>query len=352
MITPFGLRHIWQVRDLAASCTVFDPAAWGSNPSTDPLHRALRGYVVRNSGTFTYVLRSVDGGVPWRGFVQAEKEQTASAWRVICLAPRIHSCSHAPTVWYHLLLHLCIAAGERHVQRLLACTEQDSPEEQVFRQASFAPYCHDSVWVLSGEPPPECQVSSRVRVARSEDAWGIQRLCTRVKPRPVRQVEGFGEIGSERERPDPPATDAGLVLTDSHQEIRGWATASGVGAVCWLHLVVDPDEREGVAELVRGALSVIPAAKSQVLCAVPDYQGGLAAVLAETGFERAVERSLLVKHTTVQVSESRRKLVPALEKRAGVVPTVPHCPAATLDRVSRSVLWFRQLERNAHWLNW
>jgi hypothetical protein len=39
-----------------------------------------------------------------------------------------------------------------------------------------------------------------------------------------------------------------------------------------------------------------------------------------------------VKHTTVQVKEARRKLVPALEKRAEVAPTVSHSTDSLVRR--------------------
>ena len=329
MITPFGLRHIGQVRDLAASCTVLDPAAVGTSSSGDPLLRALRGYFVRNSGKFTYVLRAVDGSTLWRGFVQAEKEPGASAWRVVCLAPRIPDCPYAPTVWYRLLLHLFIAAGERHVQKLFACVEQDGSEEQILRQANFALYCHDSVWLLSKDSSLRCGPTERVRAARPEDAWGIQRLCTKVAPRPVREAEGLVENGSGGEPPGSLELPGQLVLVGRQADVAGWAAVSHDGSAYWLRLAVSPEERDGAAELVQCALAAIPAAgPRKVLCAVRDYEGGMAAVLDQSGFEPMVERSLLVKQTTVQVSESRRKLVTTLEKRAGVVPTTSRCEAA------------------------
>jgi len=154
----------------------------------------------------------------------------------------------------------------------------------------------------------------------------------KVMPRPVRHAEGLGETGGEREQPESSEIQARLVLTGPHEEILGLATASSVGTNCWLRLVVHPDEREGLTELLQCALARIPTQNSsQILCTVRDYQGGLAAALSQSGFERTVERSLLVKHTTVQVSESRRKLVPALEKRAGVVPTLPQCQVTVAD---------------------
>ena len=336
MITPFGLRHTFLVRDLAASCTVLDPAAPGDSSSANPLHQAMRGYFVRQSGTFTYVLHAVDGGVPWQGFVQARGEPGANAWRVVCLAPKIQDQPHAPTLWYRLLLHLCIAAGEHHIQKLFACVEPDGAEEQVLRQASFAVYCHDSVWLQSGNRPLQCTVAERVRAARAQDQWDIQRLYARVAPRLVREAEGSGENGTGRGPPGLLEAEAEFVLTGRQDEVTGWAAVSSAGSAYWLRLMLSPDEREGEAELVRCALAGIPEKSDRkVLCAVRDYEGGVATVLGQCGFELLVERSLLVKHTTVQVSETRRRVVPSLEKRAGAVPTASQSQAAraVLERV-------------------
>ena len=57
------------------------------------------------------------------------------------------------------------------------------------------------------------------------------------------------------------------------------------------------------------------------------YEGGMQAALEERGFDPIDSYSLLVKHTTVRVKEPRRKLVPALEKRVEVTPTVSRSEA-------------------------
>jgi len=59
-------------------------------------------------------------------------------------------------------------------------------------------------------------------------------------------------------------------------------------------------------------------------CTVREYEAGVQAALEERGFTLTDIYSLLVKHTTVRVREPRRKLVPALEKRAEMTPTISH----------------------------
>jgi hypothetical protein len=81
-------------------------------------------------------------------------------------------------------------------------------------------------------------------------------------------------------------------------------------------------------EMLDHALYVLSNHPTQpVYCSVRDYQGGLQAPLEARGFSLVDTHSLLVKHTTVRVSESPRKLVTSLEQRAGVVPTVSRSEA-------------------------
>ncbi len=260
--------------------------------------------------------------------MQARRAPASSAWKVVCLAPDLDSSADAPTIWYRLLLHLCIAAGERHVQRLHACVQQESVAEEVVRQASFNLYCHDTVWTLARLDQWRGSVSERVRPARPEDAWNIQQLWLRAMPRQVRQAEGIGENGNGRLVLEQARLEqrVAFVLTGADACLLGYAAVWPAGAGSWLRILLDPSAREGVDELVSGVVSALgDAAPGPVYCAVRDYQGGVAGVLQEGGFESAFRRSLLVKHTTVQVHEARRKLVPALEKQAGVAPTVSRC---------------------------
>ena len=327
MITPFGLRHVELVRELEAGCIYLDPGSLLAEPPATPLRTALQGYFLKSSGAFTYVLRAVDRGVLWRGFAQAQAMQTNLAWKVACLAPDLEASADAATIWYRLLLHICIAAGERHVQRLYACVRRDDPAEEVLRQASFSLYCHDRVFTLVPGMSVQRVTSQRVRPARPEDAWGVQRLRFRTTPRPVQQAEELNGTHGERQPFDITCVDGHdrFVLSGQGDELRGFLSVSTIARGFWIGVLIHPDERDGATELLSHALSVLRNATSKpVYCAVREYQSGVLAALEHCGFTSVADRSLLVKHTTVQVREAQRKLVPAIEKRAGVVPMVSH----------------------------
>jgi hypothetical protein len=326
VITPFGLRHIGLLRELQGGSVLLDPkSALLEAPST-PLQAALRGYVLRNSGIFTYVLHAPDDAATWCGFVQAHAFKSGLAWKIACMAPALDSSEDAATIWYRLLLHLCIAGGERHVQRLFACLPQDGPAEEVFRQASFAVYCHEQVFectdnTVKGKP------SGRMRAVQPEDNWHVQRLCHRATPRPVVQVEELSDARKECPQFEMPALDSqqGYVLYGQNGEMAGYLQVAAGPQGSWLRLTVHPDVRDATAEMLDHALAVLSDAPSRPLyCTVREYEGDIQALLEERRFVSVGACSLVAKHTTVHVREPHRKLVPALEKRAGVAHTVSH----------------------------
>jgi len=91
----------------------------------------------------------------------------------------------------------------------------------------------------------------------------------------------------------------------------------------WLRVMTHPEAHEVATEMVDDALGMLSRYPSRpVYCTVRDYQGGMQAPLEERGFSLADTHSLLAKHTTVRIGESRRKLLASLEKRVEPAPTI------------------------------
>lgn len=339
MITPFGLRHIWLMRELQSSSIELDLKSALLEEPTTPLRVALRGYFLKSSaGVFTYVLRASDRTGSFCGFAQARAHRSGLAWKIVHMAPVLDHFEDAATIWYRLLLHLCIAAGERRVQRLFARLPEGSAAEDVFRQASFVTYCHEQVFRRAprqenGETWPgkraAGQLGLRMQPVQPEDSLDVRRLWCRVTPRPVLQAEGSDDPGGSSSLFEPPLSDAeqSYVVRSHGGETWGYVCILPRPRGVWLRLMVQPDAGDSVAEMLGHALVALEDHPRPIYCAVREYEGGMQAALEERGFTPIDTYSLLVKHTTVRVKEPRRKLVPALEKRVEVTPTVSRSEA-------------------------
>jgi len=329
VITPFGLHHIRLVRDLQKASSILDFKSALLELET-PLRIALRGYFLRShSGVFTYVLRAPDHGKSLRGFAQARTQKPRSAWSTVCMAPTLDSSKDAATIWYRLLLHLCIAAGERRVQRLLARLSEGGAAEEVFRQAGFSVYCRERVFqrLSAGEVG---KGSSDMRPLGPTDLVHVQRLLRKSTPRLVLLAEGVSDCaaGSSPLKIPSSETERYYGVFDDKDRMRGTAHVLLGPYGSWLRLMVHPDARESAAEMLDHAVAVLnDYSPRPIYCTVRDYQGGVQAALEERGFTLTETHCLLVKHTTVLVSEPSRKLIPALEKRAEVAPTVSRSEA-------------------------
>jgi hypothetical protein len=384
VITPFGLRHIWLMRELQSSSIQLDLKSALLEEPTTPLRVALRGYFLKSSaGVFTYVLRASDRTGRFFGFAQARAHRSGLAWEIVRMAPVLDHFEDAATIWYRLLLHLCIAAGEWRVQRLFARLPEGSAAEDVFRQASFVAYCHEQVfrreprpkdgetwprpkdgetwprpkdgetwprpkngetwprpkngetWPRqeNGETSPgkraARQLGLRMQAVQPEDSLDLRRLWCRVTPRPVLQAEGSDELGGSSPLFEPPLSDTeqSYVVRSHDGETRGYVCILPRARGVWLRVMVQPDTGDSVAEMLTHALVALQDHARPIYCAVREYEGGMQAALEERGFTPIDTYSLLVKHTTVRVKEPRRKLVPALEKRVEVTPTVSRSEA-------------------------
>jgi hypothetical protein len=330
VIAPFGLRHVGLLRQLQGTCTELDLK--NGLETASPLTAALRGYLLgARAGVHTYVLRTSDHARSQRGFVQARAQRSlvplvecpSPAWRVVTMAPLLDESEDAATIWYRLLLHLCIAAGERGVPRLFACLPERSDAEDVFRQATFVPYCHQQIyWRANGQGIG--QPSSRVRQATSDDGLGVRCLWHKVTPRAVEQAE---EPCSPRAAPG--STEVAVSDVERHFVLRrGGEQPQGCVSVLerprgvCLRVIADADAAGSAAEVLDHGLAAIGDRSRPVFCAVRDYEGGMRGLLEDRGFTDGQTYSLLVKHTTVRVREPLRKLVPALEKGVEVAPSV------------------------------
>lgn len=339
MIKPFGLRHIWLVHQLQNHCAVVDFKSALLDEPVTPLRAALHGYFLKSRlGAFTYVLEAPEHEKKLRGFAQARAHKSGLAWNLVCIAPVLDAQSiparlqaeEAATIWYRLLLHLCIAAGEHRAQHLFAWVPVDSPAEEVFRQAGFAVYCHEQLFCHLSAEAVMGKKSTRVTPLRQDHWFDVQKLYRRITPRLVLQAE---ELNHQRGNSSLCLSyfldaEQGYVWYGHNGEIEGYLhIVSGPRGIC-LRLLTHPGASECAAEMLDHALAILNHNLSRPLyCTVRDFEENIRTVLEERGFALANTYSLLVKHTTVRVKEPIRKLVPVLEKKAEIAPTVSRSEA-------------------------
>lgn len=327
MITPFKLRNIYLLQSLQSDNSVADINYILAEPPT-PLRVALQGYFLgARSGVHTYVLRTADHHSGLHGYVQARARKSSPAWNVTRLAPALDSSEEAATIWYRLLLHLCIVAGEQGIQRLFTRLPAESPAEEVFRQASFSVYAHERVFSRNGTLGLG-KPSVNLHAVDCERQWDIQRLYHRNTPRQVSQVEEAEDLWVDSipsESFQSSLEQQGYAL-HSNGKLQGYLCIVTGTYGAWLRMVMPSETQNVAAEMLDHGLSLLKPGQP-VYCAVREYQGGMQVLLEERGFSLLGVHSLLVKHTTVRVKEPSRNLVRALEKRAEIAPTVSQSEA-------------------------
>jgi hypothetical protein len=283
-----------------------------------PLRAALASYLPFSCiGASTYVLESWEGDEHTLGFVQARRRPGRPEWDVVYLAPSLSRAAQA--VWVNLLNYLCTKAGEQGTQRLFAKLTTAGVEAEAFRQAGFSPYAGEQIFRRDANTLPSSS-PLRVRLQRTTDAWGLQRLYANCVPRPVQQIEG--EVGSEGRLGI--IGGRGYVL-EEQGEIVGYLQVVRGAMGHWLKITVHPQSRDQADGLVRDGLALLGGSLKPIYSSLREYEADIRGALADCGFEPVGERSLWVKHTTVRVREPAQVRRPVLEAKAEPVRSVPNC---------------------------
>ncbi len=295
--------------------------------SYNPLRAALTAYfTVGEMGALTYVVSSSADEGRMEGFIQLRERRARPEADVLFIAPALDD-SVDPGLWYHLLTHVCQQAGGRGVERLFARLPEGGQEVHLFNQVGFGIYTREDLFCLDGgklaavEPLPD----AAIRPYKAEDAIALQQLYTAVAPRLVQQAENV--VGRGRFYPPdiwPVANDRQGCVLEKKDEIVGCLTVRPGRTGHWLYVLLHPQAYEQAGDLLAHGLAALrESPPGPIYCGVREYQGGLRAVLEDAGFALFASRALIVKHTTVRVTEAVRTLVPALDKRAeATTPTI------------------------------
>lgn len=265
---------------------------------------------------YTYV--SVESGQIY-GLVEARPRTSASQWEIT----RLVATSNPPDdVWIDLLSYLCVAAGNKGVQKIFARVDDGSDWLPIFHRVGFYRYAGEQVWLADTPfPAPPPGSLPGLRYALSRDAFPLLQLYSTVTPKNVQHAEGLrARDWDQRAKGSVWTRVAGLGGQSAPGQ--GWVVERDMRMVAWLRLqrladgtqmdvLVHPEYPDLVEPLLRfGAHTAGLLNRGPLYCPVRDYQGGIVGTLELLGFHPKASQSLLVKQTVVHVLQ--RRLMPAL----------------------------------------
>lgn len=309
VIRPFGLRDLFAVRSLQHD------GVW-----LDLFHHLL----LRRSALATAMIAPV----PWvgtglasyvwsparriEGFVQVLKRPGRYEADLLFLAPRLEQLPYGQPAWQKLVTACVAEAGGQGLRRLFANVPAGEDESDLLASLGFMVYSNEDLFVLA-EPRGSASTKpdARLRHRQSEDVWWLRRLYSIYTPQPVQHAEGYHDDGQASL---PLAwweltNQSSFVVADKGDVSGGVQVVSGRRGH-WLLLHGDPGDRDLMAAVLRHGIRAAAGSRWPVYCAVRDYQGGLAAVLEDHGFERFARRSRLVKHLAVRVKAAEPLAAP------------------------------------------
>lgn len=312
MIRPFGLRDLWTVRSLQRD------GVW-----LDLFHHLL----LRRSALETALLAPV----PWvgtglasyvwaparrvQGFVQMLKRPGRYEADLLFFSPRVRQLPHGQAAWEELLSACISQATAQALRRLFASLPEGEAEIDALASLGFMIYTNEEVYVLA-RPLRAAQgpIDVRLRPRQPEDVWWLRRLYSIYTPQPVQHAEGHNSDDSAGALPLAwwELTHQSSFVVDDQGEVQGGVQLVSGRRGHWLLLHGDPSDAQLTAAVLRHGVAAAAGSRWPMYCAVRDYQGGMAAVLRDHGFQSLARRSRLVKHLAVRVKAAEPVTVPNL----------------------------------------
>ena len=305
MVRSFTLRDLALVRRLSEQgVSLHSESALADD--LHPLRGALTSMVVGgNFPTFVFKSEEREGS----GFIQLLFEEDLHHAHILYLSPamelsaiEIDTDALAPrsaggsSAWLALLDQAVAEVGRNGVHSLVAEVDETGPELPVLRQAGFAVYTRQDIWLFSGRTDGLDESESTIQLLPylSSDDWDIQLLYANTVPRLVQLVE-----------PVPPVmTGDGWILRDDRDDLAAFIHVYEGSTATWLRFFIHPDAEADANKIVKTALqTVVNQGKKSIYCCVRRYEGWLPAALESTGFHIWGSQAVMVKHT---VNHSRR----------------------------------------------
>jgi hypothetical protein len=307
-LRPFRWHDVPFIYRLAGHGTSFD-AHLGLIVGEDHLrHAQLTG----TGRTQIYVLRRRSGRSGMAVLYYPLAEQQA---RLAYMAPALEYGGDAD-LWLEMLDGLTACAGYRGTFNIAAEVDEHSPALEIMRQADFAIYARQDIWVR--QPAPVEAHKLELRDARPDDVPSLIGLYGMLVPPLIKQVEA----------PPPFAAD-GCYLLDGREGpsamVAYYRSNHRALAEIYLHPEVDLEARE----VINSALVLLGAETQLVYIRLRRYIGWLDGALDDLGFEKIASQAVMVRHTTVRaIAQQSFKPLPAMDSVLVPTPIEEHALTA------------------------
>ncbi len=294
----------------------------GVSPMTDALAARVS---FGNIGAETFVVHGDERKQRALGVVQARPRKNRPEADITFIAPALTYDADAVTTWYRLLAEATRGLGALGCQRLYATVPVENGAEEVFRQAGFTSFTREQIFFLdapgvrAARAAPQTNAAATdllMRRMRKRDAWNVLRLYSAITPRPVQSAEAMlTPDGASAKLEDWWENLNGTnYLLERGETLLGLVRITRGRLATWVRFHLTPQPAELLDHAVQQTLALIGKTRTRpVYVAVRDYEGGIRAALTAAGFAPRLERSHMVKHTTVRVRESAIWLKPVLE---------------------------------------
>lgn len=291
MIRPFDLRDLALIRRL--------------NDQVIPLHtefaltsnrHALRGAITSMlvGGQFpTYVWKAEERDA--EGFIQLYLDEPGVHAHIVRAALQAENAA-APILWPHLLDQLIMELGSRGVQSIIAEVNESSDELVWLRQAGFAVYTRQDIWI--SQQAGESDHADLFRPRQSVDDWDIQLLYAHTVPPMVQLVE-----------PLPPLDRGEGWVFREGQELAAFVHLHYGPSATWMRFFVHPNADVKTEAIVAAALRLKrPHPDHPIYCCVRRYQSWLQNGLEVNGFRFWSNQAVMVKHTVHRIQAAQPDL--------------------------------------------
>jgi hypothetical protein len=267
--------------------------------------RALLSYFASAAGVFTYLCdRGDHKESPLLG--QVMHSSGSSSARLSYLAPE----TMLESANFPLMLdQVAYRIGARGAFHVLAEVDDGLIAFEALRQAGFAIYARQNIWVLWGKPTGETKQTDW-RLCDESDLPGVHVLYNDLVPGLVQQIE-----------PPPKNRARGLVYRQE-REVKAYVELKYGMRGIWVQPYVHPDA-EGFAERLANLLENLPNRRSRpVYLCVRSYQSWLESAVQETGAEALVRQAVMVRHLAVTKKAAEAYKLPAMNG-SQAEPTAP-----------------------------